>query len=132
MSKRLHKLGSLSGSAAPYTERKDTEMDSTTTTNPVRLTTAEQEYVLGGCVVDTFFTLDACKCPAFNRNINAWRREAERHPEDVKIVFEDGDHIIFKIRRKAMMFPKPRSTREFTEEQRAAAAERLHNTRKQK
>ena len=104
-------------------------MDPNASSNPIKLTTAEQEYVLGGCVADTFFTLDACKCQAFNRNIGTWRREAERHPEDVKIVFEDDDHIIFKIRRKAMMFPKPRSTREFTEEQRAAAAERLKGAR---
>lgn len=107
-------------------------MDSTTTTNPVRLTTVEQEYVLGGSVADTFFTLDACKCPAFNRNINAWRREAAQHPDDVRIAFEDADHVIFKIRRKAMMFPKPRTTRELTEEQRAAAAERLRGARDRK
>lgn len=107
-------------------------MDSTTTTNPVRLTTPEQEYVLGGCVADTFFTLDACKCPAFARNINTWRREAEQHPDDVKITFEDSDHVIFKIRRKAMTFPKPKRARTMSEEQRAAAAERLRGARDRK
>ena len=107
-------------------------MDPNTSSNQIKLTTAEQEYVLGGCVADTFFTLDACKCQAFNRNIGIWRREAAQHPEDVKIAFEDEDHIIFKIRRKAMMFPRPRSTRTVTDEQRAAATERLRGARDRK
>lgn len=95
-------------------------------------TNEEREYVLGGTVADTFFTLDANKCSAFARNINIWRREAEQHPDDVKITFEDDDHIIFKIRRKAMTLPKPKRTRTMSEEQRTAAAERLKEARDRK
>jgi len=104
-------------------------MDPNTSSNPIKLTTVEQEYILGGCVADAFFTLDACKCPAFARNINIWRREAEQHPDDAKIIFEDDDHVIFKIRRKAMTLPKPKRTRTMSEEQRTAAAERLKEAR---
>ena len=91
------------------------------------LSAEEREYVFAGSVADDYFTLDICKCRSFNKNLEIWRKEAEKNPDNVYISFEDAYHVIIKVKKNAVQFPKPRSTRDLTDEQRQAIAERMRN-----
>ena len=85
----------------------------------------ERELTFGGGVSEEFWSLDAAKCQKFAKIIEIWRREARERPEDVKIAFEDDDHIFFKIRAKTVLLPRPRQRRELSTAEREALAERL-------
>ena len=89
------------------------------------LESEERELTFGGTVSEEFWSLDAAKCQKFAKIIEIWRREAQERPEDVKIAFEDEDHIFFKIRAKTVTLPKPRKRRELSEAEREALGERL-------
>ena len=89
------------------------------------LESEEKELSFGGTVSEEFWSLDAAKCQKFAKIIEIWRREAQERPEDVKIAFEDEDHIFFKIRAKTVTLPKPRKRRELSEAEREALSERL-------
>lgn len=90
----------------------------------------EREYCFGGSVADEYFTLDITKCKSFNRNAEIWRKAAEKNPKDFHIQFEDKDHIIIKAKRTCVQFPKPKTKKELSDEQRQAIAERMKNSRK--
>ena len=89
----------------------------------------EREYIFGGSVADDYFTLDICKCKTFNRNLEMWKKEASKKSKDVFIQFEDEYHIVIKVKKSCIQFPKPKSKRELSEDQRQAIADRMRNTR---
>ena len=85
----------------------------------------EREYCFGGTVADDYFTIDINKCKSFNRNLEMWRREAAKNPENVFIQYEDNYHVIIKAKRSCIQFPKPRTKKELTDEQRKAISDRM-------
>lgn len=94
------------------------------------LSAEEREYVFGGSVADDFFTLDINKCRTFNHNIEVWRNEATKNPDNVKLQYEDAYHIIFKVKRNCVQFPKPKSKKDLTDEQRQQISERMKTLHK--
>jgi len=67
------------------------------------------------------------------RMVNKLKKYAEDYPEDIKIVVENDDgSIVAHVPVSYFKFTPPRKGREFTDEEKKAAADRLAQARKRK
>ena len=82
-----------------------------------------------------WFTGDNVAIVTFSQKkwINKMRKYAEEYPEEVQIVVENEDgSIVGRVPVTWFKMSPPRKGREFTEEEKAATAERLALARKKK
>lgn len=63
------------------------------------------------------------------RYVNRLRKLAEEHPDDVKIISDDGKYVFAHLPLDWFKMPSPPIKRNLTEEQRQAAAERFRKIR---